>query len=79
MAASEPRPGSSIYDLDTPATLIDLDRMESNIRQWQAIADRHQVKFRPHIKTHKIPEIARMKPVEMRTRVSAVGQVSNIN
>ena len=51
----------SIYELDTPATLIDLDRMEENIRAWQAVMDRYDVKFRPHIKTHKIPEIARMQ------------------
>ena len=58
MTTSEVRPGLSIYDLDTPATLIDLDRMEKNIRGWQDTMDRREVKFRPHIKTHKIPEIA---------------------
>ncbi len=61
MAPSHPTPGSSIYDLDTPATLIDLDRLERNIREWQAHADKCGVKFRSHIKTHKIPEIARMQ------------------
>ncbi len=60
MAAS-PRQESSIYDLDTPATLIDLDRMEKNIREFQAHADKCGVKFRSHVKTHKIPEIARMQ------------------
>jgi D-serine deaminase-like pyridoxal phosphate-dependent protein len=53
--------GSSIYDLDTPATLIDLDRLEKNIRDWQSHADKCGVKFRSHIKTHKIPEIARLQ------------------
>jgi D-serine deaminase-like pyridoxal phosphate-dependent protein len=61
LALSHPKPGSSIYDLDTPATLIDLDRLEKNIREWQAHADKCGVKFRSHIKTHKIPEIARMQ------------------
>jgi D-serine deaminase-like pyridoxal phosphate-dependent protein len=61
LAPSHPKPGSFIYDLDTPATLIDLDRLEKNIREWQAHADECGVKFRPHIKTHKIPEIARMQ------------------
>ncbi len=61
MAPSRPKPGSFIYDLDTPATLIDLDRLEKNIREWQAHTDRCGVKFRPHVKTHKIPEIARMQ------------------
>jgi D-serine deaminase-like pyridoxal phosphate-dependent protein len=61
LAPSHPKPGSFIYDLDTPATLIDLDRLEKNIREWQAHADNCGVRFRPHIKTHKIPEIARMQ------------------
>lgn len=61
MPTSHPKPGTSIYDLDTPATLIDLDRLEKNIGQWQAHATRCGVRFRPHIKTHKIPEIARLQ------------------
>ena len=61
MTSSQPLPGSFIHDLDTPTTLIDLDRLEKNIREWQAHADKCGVKFRSHIKTHKIPEIARMQ------------------
>lgn len=61
MPTSPPKPGSFIYDLDTPTTLIDLDRLEKNIRDWQAHTDSCGVKFRAHIKTHKIPEIARMQ------------------
>jgi D-serine deaminase-like pyridoxal phosphate-dependent protein len=61
LASSHPKQGSSIYDLDTPATLVDLDRLERNIREWQAHTDKCGVKFRSHIKTHKIPEIARMQ------------------
>ena len=61
MALSQPKLGSSIYDLDTPATLVDLDRLECNIREWQTRMDSSGVKFRPHIKTHKIPEIAQMQ------------------
>jgi D-serine deaminase-like pyridoxal phosphate-dependent protein len=61
LASSHPKQGSSIYDLDTPTTLIDLDRLENNIREWQAHADKCKVQFRSHIKTHKIPEIARMQ------------------
>jgi D-serine deaminase-like pyridoxal phosphate-dependent protein len=38
--------------------LVDLDRMERNIASWQAMADRNGVALRPHIKTHKTPEIA---------------------
>lgn len=50
-----------IYELDTPALVIDLDRVEANLRRWQSFCDRHGVKNRPHIKTHKIPELARMQ------------------
>lgn len=51
----------NIDDLETPSVLIDLDRMETNIRQMQAHCDRLDLDFRPHIKTHKIPAIARMQ------------------
>jgi D-serine deaminase-like pyridoxal phosphate-dependent protein len=61
VALSQAKQGSSIYDLDTPATLVDLDRLERNIREWQARMHHCEVKFRPHIKTHKIPEIAHMQ------------------
>ena len=45
----------SIDDLDTPAILIDASRAEANIKRAQAHADRHGLKLRPHIKTHKLP------------------------
>jgi D-serine deaminase-like pyridoxal phosphate-dependent protein len=61
LVSTHPKQGSSIYDLDTPTTLIDLDRLEKNIREWQAHANKCKVQFRSHIKTHKIPEIARMQ------------------
>ena len=44
-----------IDDIDTPAVLIDIDRAEANIDRAQAYADRHGLKLRPHIKTHKLP------------------------
>jgi D-serine deaminase-like pyridoxal phosphate-dependent protein len=50
--------GDRIDDLDTPLILADLDRMERNIRDWQSWMDAHQVAFRVHVKTHKVPEIA---------------------
>src|SRR5438132_3734627 len=46
---------ASIDDLDTPAILIDAVRAEANIKKAQAHADRHGLKLRPHIKTHKLP------------------------
>jgi D-serine deaminase-like pyridoxal phosphate-dependent protein len=50
--------GMALADVPTPALVVDLDRMERNIASWQAMADRNGVGFRPHIKTHKTPEIA---------------------
>ncbi|MGH2402855.1 MAG: D-TA family PLP-dependent enzyme [bacterium] len=44
---------------DTPVVTIDLDIMEANIRRLQAYCDGHNIANRPHIKTHKIPSIAR--------------------
>ena len=48
-------------DLDTPAVVIDLDLVERNLKEMQAKADKYGVALRPHIKAHKIPELARMQ------------------
>lgn len=48
---------------DTPVVTIDLDIMEANIRRLQVYCDTHGIANRPHIKTHKIPEIARIQLV----------------
>jgi D-serine deaminase-like pyridoxal phosphate-dependent protein len=50
---------SDISDLDTPAVLIDLDRVEANLKRAQDYADAHGLKLRPHIKTHKLARFAR--------------------
>ncbi len=48
-------------DIDTPAVLISLERMQANIQHMQAEMDALGVKLRPHVKTHKIPAIAHMQ------------------
>jgi D-serine deaminase-like pyridoxal phosphate-dependent protein len=48
-------------DLDTPALLIDLDVLRANVEEMAAVAKRGGVRLRPHTKTHKSPEIARMQ------------------
>ena len=50
-----------IWELDTPALLIDRDILEANLRRVQEFADRNKVRLRPHTKTHKMPYIARMQ------------------
>ena len=50
---------SSIDTIDTPALIVDVDRLEGNIARWAAFAREAGVKLRPHGKTHKCVEIAR--------------------
>lgn len=50
-----------IDELETPVPVVDMDRMEANITRLQKYLDEHHVANRPHIKTHKIPEIAWMQ------------------
>ena len=45
--------------IDTPSVLVDLDVAEANIRAFQTYCDQHGLKLRPHIKTHKLPDLAR--------------------
>ncbi len=54
-------PAVTVEALDTPAVTIDLDKLEANIARAQAALDVHGIGNRPHIKTHKIPDIARMQ------------------
>jgi D-serine deaminase-like pyridoxal phosphate-dependent protein len=56
------------YDLDTPMAVIDLDIMERNIDSMAEFFKQAGVGLRPHIKTHKIPEIA-----DLQIKAGAVG------
>ncbi len=49
----------TVNELETPSVLIDLNLMEHNISVMQSRCDELGINFRPHIKTHKIPDIAR--------------------
>src|SRR3954462_10743702 len=44
--------------LDTPCMVIEESIMQTNIDEMQALANSFGVKLRPHIKTHKTPQIA---------------------
>ncbi|MBV8474509.1 MAG: alanine racemase, partial [Hyphomicrobiales bacterium] len=54
--------------ISTPAVVVDIDVAERNIARFQAYADSHRLRVRPHIKTHKLPAVA-----EMQLRAGAVG------
>src|SRR5687768_10270074 len=48
----------NIAELETPAALVDFDVVRRNIRKAAEYAARHGLALRPHIKTHKTPEVA---------------------
>jgi D-serine deaminase-like pyridoxal phosphate-dependent protein len=52
------RPGTPLNELDTPALIVDLDRMEANIRDMAALVANTGKHLRPHAKAHKIPALA---------------------
>jgi D-serine deaminase-like pyridoxal phosphate-dependent protein len=54
-------PGMNVHDLETPCLVVDLDKMERNIASWQSAIAQNNCALRPHIKTHKIPDIAKMQ------------------
>ena len=57
-----------VDELDTPVAVVYLDKLEAMIARLQRYLDEHGIANRPHIKTHKIPEIAHMQ-----MRAGAVG------
>jgi D-serine deaminase-like pyridoxal phosphate-dependent protein len=50
-----------VSELETPALLIDQQKLMRNITYMQEVADSSGVTLRPHIKTHKCPEIAKLQ------------------
>jgi D-serine deaminase-like pyridoxal phosphate-dependent protein len=50
--------GHALARLETPAPLVDLDRMERNITRMAGYARQHGIALRPHIKTHKSKRVA---------------------
>src|SRR5262245_54949361 len=57
--AGEEFRGRTKADLPTPALLVDLDRLERNLRTMADHCQKAGCGYRPHAKTHKCPEIAR--------------------
>jgi D-serine deaminase-like pyridoxal phosphate-dependent protein len=51
--------GTPLAEVLTPMPVIDEDRLEANIARAQGFMDAQGLAFRPHIKTHKIIEVAR--------------------
>ena len=51
----------AIHSLETPAALVDVERMRANLARVAAYAREHGLAWRPHVKTHKTPILARMQ------------------
>jgi D-serine deaminase-like pyridoxal phosphate-dependent protein len=59
--AASPAVRSTVHPLerlDTPALLLDADKLERNCRAMRERMDRHHVTLRPHVKTGKSVEVA---------------------
>ena len=59
MTDAQPVIGQLKTALDTPALLVDLDVLDANIKRIADMCRAHGVNWRPHMKGHKTPEIAR--------------------
>jgi D-serine deaminase-like pyridoxal phosphate-dependent protein len=59
MDDSSKNPAHSLSDLETPALVLDQDRMQQNIARMRASLARFDVVFRPHVKTSKSIQVTR--------------------
>ncbi len=50
-----------LTEIPTPAVLVDAAKLKRNLERMQAAAKANGKRLRPHAKTHKSPEIARMQ------------------
>ncbi|KAK7108206.1 hypothetical protein V1264_015985 [Littorina saxatilis] len=61
--------GDPVDDIDTPALVVCLNKLEENVGKMNTAMEKYPgVAVRPHVKTHKCPEVARMQ-----MRAGAVG------
>lgn len=50
-----------IDEIETPAVLIEAEILDRNLRAMAGYCGRHGLSLRPHTKTHKIPQIAKLQ------------------
>ena len=51
----------TVVELPTPALTVDLDVLEANLNRMAKYCRQHDLRLRPHAKTHKTPEVAKMQ------------------
>jgi D-serine deaminase-like pyridoxal phosphate-dependent protein len=61
VSGAAPPPFGLPPNLDTPRLVIDLARVEANLRRAQAAMDARGIALRPHAKTHKSVRIGRLQ------------------
>ena len=54
-------PFAALQSIETPAVVVDYPRLVRNIAHAQSIADDNRLRLRPHIKTHKCIQLARLQ------------------
>jgi D-serine deaminase-like pyridoxal phosphate-dependent protein len=52
---------TTLTDLETPAALVDVDVMRRNLERTARYCLEHGLAWRPHVKTHKTPELAALQ------------------
>src|SRR4051794_38699871 len=52
---------NTLDDLATPTVVVDQERLRHIVGSMQAVCDAHKVEMRPHIKTHKMVEVAKLQ------------------
>jgi len=53
--------GQAVQELATPCLVVDLDALNRNVQRMAAFCKRHNVRLRPHAKTHKSADIGRVQ------------------
>jgi D-serine deaminase-like pyridoxal phosphate-dependent protein len=53
--------GRAVDDLPTPALIVDLDQLEANLAAMARLAREGGVRFRPHAKSHRSPNLGRLQ------------------
>lgn len=59
-----------VSELETPAVVIDLDVMEQNLSRMANYCLTRNIKLRPHTKSHKIPELAKLQLADGATGIT---------
>ena len=60
MPIPTPKPGAPVEAVDTPALMVDLDLLDRNIDQILNVIRNAGIQWRPHCKTHKSPDLAKL-------------------